>query len=388
MVTDFQTNKVYFSSWLPKSCPKLWDALCAEMDKRSVKYDFINGTNDFWCRDYMPIQIERERMVAYKYWPDYLVMKGLDNYITDSDQLLCYLKTEMPDVDFGFLDLILDGGNIVKCGDTIVMTEKVFYENWDKSRSLVTDMLQEHFCCELLFLPWDKSEEYGHSDGIIHYLGDNRVLLTNYKDFSEDYYHQFITCLEKKFEVVTLNYDVSHKHDNSWAYINYLQVGRLLFVPQLGIPEDQMAIEQLRAALSNDVEVIGIPAIEAVKLGGALNCVSWNIDAYLGEKATVKQIVSPYQKNAFSETVLYEAVRQKIDFELPISMWNEINNAFEIYWNEELGLGGNVYLDDMYQSIRLQLVGKGILFPDDKLQSIVNAICEFIIMIPGVIIQD
>ena len=388
MVTDFQTNKVYFSPWLPKSCPKLWAALSAEMEKRSVKYDFIDGTKDFWCRDYMPIQIERETMVAYKYWPDYLVMKGLDNYITDSDQLLCNLKTEMPDFEFDYLDLILDGGNIVKCDDTIVMTEKVFSENWDKSRSLVTDMMQEHFGCELLFLPWDKSEEYGHSDGIIHYLGNDRVLLTNYQDFSEEYYHQFRTCLEKKFEVVTLNYNVRQKHDNSWAYVNYLQVGRLLFVPQLGIPEDQMATEQIRAALSNDVEIIGVPAIEAVKQGGALNCISWNIEIYLGKMATVKQMVSPYQENAFSEPVLYKAIKQRIDFELPLSMWEEINKAFEIYWDEELGLGGNVYLDDMYHSIKLQLVEKGILFPDDKLQSIVKAICNFIIVIPDVIIQD
>ena len=56
----------------------------------------------------------------------------------------------------------------------------------------------------------------------------------------------------------------------------YLQVGGLVLVPQLGIPEDEQALRQIAQALPQ-CEVIGIEALEAVRKGGALNCISWNV---------------------------------------------------------------------------------------------------------------
>ena len=159
------------------------------------------------------------------------------------------------------------------------MTEKVFEENSNWQKLSIINKLEKAFECEIMFLPWDRLEKYGHSDGIIHYLGNNRVLLTNYNDFSPKYYKSFRDCIEKKIEVIPLSYPVKEKNKNNWAYINYLQVGNLLMVPQLGIPEDTMAIEQIKDAVPDYINVIGIPSLEAVNKGGALNCISWNIDA-------------------------------------------------------------------------------------------------------------
>ena len=111
---------------------------------------------------------------------------------------------------------------------------------------------------------WNKCLEYATGE-YIHFLCGDDLL-------SED-------CIEKKFEVIPLSYPVKEKNKNNWAYINYLQVGNLLMVPQLGIPEDTMAIEQIKDAVPDYINVIGIPSLEAVNKGGALNCISWNIDA-------------------------------------------------------------------------------------------------------------
>ena len=139
-------------------------------------------------------------------------------------------------------------------------------------------LLEEAFRCEIVFLPWDKNEKYGHSDGIIHYLGNNRILMTNYADFDKTFAQNYLRILEKHFDVVTLKYNVKRKHEHSWSYINFLQVSNLVLVPQLGIPEDEQALEQISCVMP-DCEVIGIPALEAVRRGGALNCISWNIKA-------------------------------------------------------------------------------------------------------------
>ena len=56
-----------------------------------------------------------------------------------------------------------------------------------------------------------------------------------------------------------------------------------MLVPQLGLDEDQQALEQIRKALPHH-EVISIPALEAVRRGGALNCISWNISTLEGYK--------------------------------------------------------------------------------------------------------
>lgn len=314
MITDNQTNKVYFSSLLPETCPKLWSELQKVLRENNVDTALLNCTNDIWCRDFMPIQIAPDKMVFYEYNPDYL--QKTKKYITNTKMLASLFPRVMHKVDIKYLYLKIDGGNVVKCGDTIVMTEKVFHENSAYSREVIEEYLRFAFECDFLFLPWDKSEKYGHSDGIIHYLGDNKVLLTNYDDFDSDYYHQFKAILEQKFEVIPLHYPVKMKHKDNWCYVNYLQIGNLVIVPQLGIPEDKMAIEQIQKVLP-DAKVVGVSATEAVKDGGALNCLSWNIDAR--EAQLVPD--TPYDKDNYLE-LIEEAEIESIVFS-PYFGWLE-----------------------------------------------------------------
>lgn len=280
MLTDNHTNTVYFSSLLPEKCPILNTHLVDALQKHGVQYAYLFGTKDIWCRDFMPIQIDENHFVFYKYTPDYLQDEiGLriqtnpeDVFQTESNNLRHLLPQSST------IDLVLDGGNVVKCGNKIVMTDKVFVENKNKTPQEVRCLLEEAFCCKIVFLPWDEHEDYGHCDGIIHYLDDNRALITNYVDFDKTFAQDFLRILEKHFDVITLKYNVKRKHERSWSYINFLQVGNLILVPQLGIPEDEQALEQISKALPN-CEVVGIPALEAVRRGGALNCISWNIKA-------------------------------------------------------------------------------------------------------------
>ena len=271
MLTDNKTNKIYFSAWLPTVCPVLWENIHRECSARNVRHELLDDTADIWCRDYMPIQIDNNEFVGYRYTPDYLMAKRKKRFITDARKVCATLPYNVKHID-----LVIDGGNVVKCGDTIVMTEKVFHENKDKSRDEVERILTDAFKCDLLFLPWDRSEPLGHSDGIVHYMGANKVLLTNYDDFSPYFFRRFKKALERKFEIIPLKYPTKRKHQRSWAYINFLQTKHLIMVPQLGIAEDEQAIEQIGNAFSQ-YEIIGIPALEAVRRGGALNCISWNV---------------------------------------------------------------------------------------------------------------
>lgn len=275
MLTDSHTNTVFFSDLLPKKCPVLYESIEKILCDNQIDHRFLVNTKDIWCRDYMPIQAEGKHFVFYQYNPDYLQTPYYKRTITDVNRIgnmVCICQEKVTD-----LDLVLDGGNMVKCDDKIIMTEKVFVENKDKKRKDVIRLLEEAFQCNIIFLPWDdRNEPMGHSDGIVHFIGNNQVLMTNYADFDPDMARRFLKILKNHVEVIPLTYKVKRKHLRSWAYINYLQVGNLVLVPQLGIPEDEQALQQIAEALPK-CQVAGVPALEAVRKGGALNCVSWNV---------------------------------------------------------------------------------------------------------------
>ena len=322
LLADSNTDTVYFSNYLPKECPNLYKNLKQILTDNGVDFRMLKYTEDIWCRDYMPIQTGDNRFVAYKYFPNYLNDAENRKFITNVKKVgnVDFLKWGDNVVD---LDLIIDGGNVVKCGNKIVMTEKVFVENKDKSRDDVQKMLTDAFQCEIVFIPWDREEIYGHSDGVIHYLGGNRVLMTNYEQFDADMAKKFRQVLDEHFEVVSLKYDVEHLDKNSWAYINYLQIGKLVLVPQLGIPEDQQALQQIRAYLP-ECNVIGVPdAMEAVDKDGALNCISWNIKA----PDTNQKFIEDYHKQA--KRVVREQQKQPFSFEEALRQTAIINGLYD-----------------------------------------------------------
>lgn len=111
-------------------------------------------------------------------------------------------------------------------------------------------------------------------------------------------------------------------------------------------------------------------------------------DHGVSNNPNIKKLISPYQEDAFTEEVLYEVVNNQIGFVLPYHLWEEINEAFTNYWNEEVGLNGDIFKGAIFTSIRQYLIDDLFYCPDELLQEIVTSIEDFIIKIPGVVIQD
>ena len=203
------------------------------------------------------------------------------------------------------------------------MTEKVFVENSNLTHEKVIKRLTDAFQCEIVFIPWDREEKYGHSDGVIHYLGGNRVLMTNYEQFDAEMATKFQQVLDKHFEVFSLKYDVETLNENSWAYINYLQIDDLVLVPHLGIPEDEQARQQIQSFLP-ECNVISVPdAMEAVKDGGAFNCISWNIKAPIDNQ----KLVEAYHKLA--QDVVKEQQKRPPSYEEALRQTQIINGLID-----------------------------------------------------------
>lgn len=270
MIPDYGCNAVYFSEWLKKDYPDIFKGLAVILNRHDVAYDIIPITKDVWCRDYMPLQLDKERYLCYEYKPDYL-MKNANNrkYITDSLNVCRDMQLNIKEAP-----IIIDGGNVVKVGNKAIMTEKVFVENPSMDEDTLKEQLEKQMECEVVFIPWDRNEKYGHSDGIIKPISDNAILMTNYHDFDREYTNEVVKRLSSKFEIETLSYKVRKTAPESWAYINFLTVGKLIVLPALGKEEDEQALSQIKRYYPEClVEQLNIS--DLVKEGGGLNCVSW-----------------------------------------------------------------------------------------------------------------
>lgn len=270
MLLDTDANVVYLSPWLKAEYPDVYADLIRILHENVVDYSLIPETADLWCRDYMPVQIGIDDFVCYRYWPDYLLRRKSDvRYITDTRQVCRTLG-----LTCRYSDIIIDGGNVVKTGNHVIMTEKVFAENPMFSRDELSDRLTELFGCPIVFLPWDRLEIYGHADGLVKPISPDTVLLTNYGDFDKDLFYEMHRRLSVYFRVEYLHYDVKKKDARSWAYINFLSVGKLIVLPKLGIDEDEQAFGQIKAYYP-DCVVEQLDVCDLVAAGGALNCVTW-----------------------------------------------------------------------------------------------------------------
>ena len=272
MITNFETNKVFIAIGL--TSPNYIDAtshLLGGMHRHNVEWSFLPHTSspfNIWARDYMPIQVSKEKFVRFNYNPDYLI--NSPEYKPNTLTILSGIGIQYIDSD-----IIIDGGNVISCGDKVIMTDKIIRENPHYRHNKLIDTLSNLVEAEIILIPEDKYDEYGHADGMVRYMGNGKVLLNNYCDFDKTLRKKILADLRPHFEIVELHYDAYT--DKSWAYINFLHVGQHIFVPKLEDKLVEKAFRQITEAYPQ-CECHQIWNCESiVREGGALNCCTWNI---------------------------------------------------------------------------------------------------------------
>ena len=272
MICDYQTNKVYLEEGI-KGYPKVAENLLYALYKEGIETEYLphsKSKKHVWARDYMPIQLEEGRFLKYVYRPDYL--KNDKDYIPNYAGMIRKLGLNCKPTS-----LVIDGGNVVKWDDAVIMTDKVLKENPGYDEYGLRFRLEEMFETDVVFIPWDRYEMFGHADGIVRFIDRRTVLLNNYLDFERSLRERIIRALDGHFEVKELQYDTPRCSKYSWAYLNFLQVAGRIFVPGLGIAEDRLAVQQIQRFYPEHKVMLVPNCLELVRDGGALNCVTWNI---------------------------------------------------------------------------------------------------------------
>ncbi|WP_320112040.1 agmatine deiminase family protein [Draconibacterium orientale] len=280
MISDKETNKIFFSNRLKLDFPNT----CAEIEQTLNSYgitpDFLPETKDIWARDYMPIQTSKDMFIEYRYDPDYL--QGTDK---NRRELKTYpdIVCDAIKLPTKKIDIILDGGNVVKSKNTIILTDKVVEENKrNYSKHQLLDKLHEVFQVDkVVLIPWDDKCEFGHSDGMLRFINDDTVLISGFYDTTDIEFKEYLV---KSLKRANLKWEwlrcSNNEQEKNIAYINFLQTKDLILIPKLNADEDDKAFEQISKHYNDytmNNKIAQVDMTEIVKMKGALNCISWTI---------------------------------------------------------------------------------------------------------------
>lgn len=247
------------------------------LDRLGIEHMELQNTNDYWCRDYMPVQLFDDGAYSkFTYRPDYLWDEEPKRlFITDQSDACKDLDLFTP-TDMG---VIFDGGNYVRCNGKVVMTDKILMENPCWSAEDLLRHLHDTLCAEIVIIPWDMRDPCGHADGMVAPLDDGRLLLNNYVQdkWNGAFYKRLHKILDAHFDVVDLSFDCKLDPD-SWCYLNFLNLPNALLLPALSenfdCENDKEAIRVMKDYFPAK-QIIPIYAKSLIKDGGALHCVTW-----------------------------------------------------------------------------------------------------------------
>lgn len=279
MITDSQTNTVYFSELLKEysSLQKIEQVL----KKHQISFGFLKDTKDIWVRDYMPIQTDINKFVQFRYEPSYLKK---DLHLQSNPKYVCPSNGFAP----VFSDINLDGGNVVKWTDKVIITDRVISENpqYSDKKQLITE-IENLLNAEVIIIPQIKSDFTGHADGLVRFYDENTIIGNSLKDEYKYWGNAMKKLIHyygfKYIEMPVFDYKMQYKNKSMSAigcYMNYLEIGNLIIFPvfELEGNKDNDAFELISGLYPNKIiERININEI-AFK-GGLMNCVSWNIKA-------------------------------------------------------------------------------------------------------------
>jgi len=185
-------------------------------------------------------------------------------------------------LQFETSNLLNDGGNFVSdfSGNTVIST-KFLVDNKLTETKAKELLLAMPGINNLAFIEADEQGGLQHADGVVAFVDDNVLAINSYPD-DPDYMQQLKADLKRSlpnvkiFEIIT-PYDGSGIYDDRFGsacgiYTNMLVTKDRIYLPQFGIKEDVIALQQVRVMTNK--QVIPVQSGTVCKMGGGVRCMS------------------------------------------------------------------------------------------------------------------
>jgi len=276
MIPDSSTNFLYLADTLPKKYPTFYQEFEKILKECKIDFALLPNTKDVWAVDYMPVQVRENHFIQFVYKPDYLKPKKYAKTISDVGSI-CEKIGLTPERS----RIVLDGGNVSRSANKLIMTSKVFRENSIiEERQLIRELQHCFEAEQLIFVPEDPYDFTGHIDGMVRFVDENTVLINDYRLTNGLAFQlSFRMALHNAgLAYIEIPYcpDFSVRDSAKGLYLNYLQMGNFIIVPTFGIDQDEVAIKQLEAVFAGQT-IKTINGNDLAVHGGIINCISWNI---------------------------------------------------------------------------------------------------------------
>ncbi|MBS0647236.1 MAG: agmatine deiminase family protein [Verrucomicrobia bacterium] len=276
MIADNQTNFLYLADTLPIKYSDFYMRFEKVLTECNIEFALLPNTKDVWAVDYMPIQTYLNNFVRFVYNPSYLQPKKYLKTISDVDEICKAIGIETFKTD-----IIIDGGNVTRWTNKVIMTDRVFEDNPTYDRKQLIKELHELLQVDkIYFVPEQPGDFTGHSDGMVRFVDEHTVIINDYKQEKEWFQKAFeIAVHNTGLDYIKIPYNVYDNKSNDQAngdYINYLQMENVVIVPTFGLKEDDLAVRQLETIFAGQT-VTTVESNEIANDGGILNCITWNI---------------------------------------------------------------------------------------------------------------
>lgn len=289
MIPDRQTNFVYFSDLIRIRYEKDWGRIEAILQKHGIQYEFLHGTKDIWCRDYMPVQISETEYVQFQYFSTYIREKKYQDERTIPEEVV-----ELKSFPKRSTQIVLDGGNVVRSKNRVIITDRVYSDNRNWSRPVLIKAIEELLQSDVIIVPAYPKDMTGHADGLVRFYNSDTVLTNSSVDEIEQewlskFKRNIVLSGLKTIEVPVFADPNREKEDSAVGiYLNFLEIGNLILLPVFASKDlhtaDGLSVsDRDKKVIRQFEELYPDHIIEPVEInrigrqGGLINCITWNI---------------------------------------------------------------------------------------------------------------
>ncbi|QMU61060.1 MAG: peptide ABC transporter permease [Gammaproteobacteria bacterium] len=243
----------------------------------------IAPMSDIWMRDFSFSNAAQPIMFRYTAAGQGGGQKGQGD--ADAVQERIAVVSENAELVFKETDLLNDGGNYVDDYAGNVVISRKFLRDNDFSEEQARSKLRKLLAVKnVAFIESDEQGGLEHADGVVAFVDANVLVINSYAE-DPDYANDLRADLERGLPGVTIHeivtpYDDSEIYDDRFGsacglYTNALVTANRIYLPQFGIPEDEIALQQVRAATSR--EVVPVSSHHVCSMGGGVRCMSWQL---------------------------------------------------------------------------------------------------------------
>lgn len=189
------------------------------------------------------------------------------------------------DLDFFNTPLLNDGGNFVEDGaGNVVLSRKFLRDNQlteEEAREALRSLIDVQ---NIAFIEADEQGGLEHADGVVSFVDENTLIVNSYPD-NPEYSRTLKADLRRGLPGVMIHQIVTPHNGNEiyddrfgsacGLYTNALVTPDRIYLPQFGIPEDAIALEQVKSATRR--EVIPVPSSHVCVMGGGVRCMAWQL---------------------------------------------------------------------------------------------------------------